>query len=276
MGPNINNLEGSIKMNDYKYLEFSVEDSIATITLNRPEAANALNIELASELNHVTNICQHDNNVRAVILTGNGKLFCAGGDLSSMATAGEKVDLALKELTDQCHSAFTSLMRMRAPVIIAVNGAAAGIGLSLALIGDITIASDKASFTTAYTAAGLSPDGGATYLLPRAIGFKRAKEMMLTNRKVGATDALDWGMVNQLVSHESLLDEAHSIAKRLAQGPTNAFGSVKSLMLSGFAESLESQMALEAEAIGKNAVSSDGQEGINAFLERRRPDFWGS
>jgi 2-(1,2-epoxy-1,2-dihydrophenyl)acetyl-CoA isomerase len=171
-------------MNQFNCLEFSQDGSVATITLNRPDAGNAFNLELASELNNVARQCREDSSIRAVILTGNGKLFCAGGDLASMAEAGDKVDLALKDLTDQCHEAYATLLSMPAPVVVAVNGASAGIGVSLTLIGDITIASEKASFTMAYTAAGLTPDGGATYLLPRAIGYKRAKEMMITNRKV--------------------------------------------------------------------------------------------
>jgi 2-(1,2-epoxy-1,2-dihydrophenyl)acetyl-CoA isomerase len=262
-------------MSEYNLLDFNIDGAVATITLNRPEAANAFNLELATELNHAAAVCQHNRNIRAVILTGNGKLFSAGGDLSVMSEAGDQVDAALKQLTDQLHSAFSTLMRMRAPLIVAVNGAAAGIGLSLALIGDITIASEKASVTLAYTAAGLSPDGGATYLLPRIVGIKRAREMMITNRRLTAAEALDWGMVNLVVAPGALLDETLVLAKSIAQGATNAFGSVKSLLLSSFNESFESQMVLEVEAIVRNAMSKDGQEGIQAFLNKRPPEFKG-
>jgi 2-(1,2-epoxy-1,2-dihydrophenyl)acetyl-CoA isomerase len=260
-------------MSEYELLEFGVDAGIATITLNRPDAANAFNLMLATELNHAANRCQQDSDVRAVVLCANGKLFSAGGDLRVMSKAGDQVDTALKQLTDQLHSAFSILMRMRAPLVVSVNGAAAGIGMSLALIGDITIASEKASFTLAYTAAGLSPDGAATYLLPKIIGIKRAREMMITNRRLTAAEALEWGMVNQVVAPDDLRDETLTLAKSIARGPTNAFGSVKSLVLSGFHESLESQMALEVEAIVRNAMSKDGQEGIHAFLDKRQPKF---
>ena len=262
-------------MSEYSLLDFEIDGGIATITLNRPEAANAFNLELATELNQAASVCQYNPNIRAVVLTGNGKLFSAGGDLTVMSEAGDQVDAALKQLTDQLHGAFSTLMRMRAPLIVAVNGAAAGIGLSLALLGDFTIASEKASFTLAYTAAGLSPDGGATYLLPRVVGIKRAKEMMITNRRLTATEALEWGVVNQVVAPEALLDETQALAKSVAQGATNAFGSVKSLLLSSFNESFESQMVLEVEAIARNAMSKDGREGIQAFLQKRRPEFKG-
>jgi len=262
-------------MSEYELLEFSLDAGIATITLNRPDAANAFNLTLATELNHAANRCQQESDVRAVILCANGKLFSAGGDLGVMSEAGNQVDAVLKQLTDQLHSAISIFMRMRAPLIVAVNGAAAGIGLSLALIGDITIASEKASFMLAYTAAGLSPDGAATYLLPKIVGIKRAREMMITNRRLTATEALEWGMVNQVVGADALLDETLVLAKSIAQGPTNAFGSVKSLVLSGFGESLESQMRLEVEEIIRNAIGKDGREGIDAFLNKRQPRFNG-
>ena len=260
-------------MSEYELLEFQVDCGIATITLNRPDAANAFNLTLATELNHAANRCRQDPGVRVVVLGANGKLFSAGGDLSVMAEAGDQVDAALVQLTDQLHSAFSILMRMRAPLIVAVNGAAAGIGLSLALIGDITIASEKSSFTLAYTAAGLSPDGAATYLLPKIIGIKRAREMMITNRRLTAAEAMEWGMVNQVVAPDALPDETLALAESIAQGPTNAFGSVKSLLLSGFHESLESQMRLEVEEIIQNAMGKDGREGIDAFLHKRQPRF---
>lgn len=262
-------------MNEFKLIEFSIDNGIASITLNRPQAGNAFNLLLATELNQAVNACQYDPNVRVVLLQAQGKLFCAGGDLASMAEAGDQVGAALKALTDQIHGAYSTMSHMRAPVIAVINGAAAGIGMSLALVADITLASDKASFLMAYTAAGLSPDGGSTYLLPKAIGIKRAKEMMITNRKLSAQEALDWGLVNQVVPHDNLQAEAQALAATLAKGATNAFGSAKSLLLAADTQSLEGQMALESTAIAANASGIDGQAGIHAFLNKQKPEFIG-
>ncbi len=262
-------------MNNFELVEFSVENGVATITLNRPSAGNAVNLLLATELNQAANLCCYNSSVRAVILNANGKLFCAGGDLAAMAQAGENVDSLLKDIAEQCHAAYSTLQRMRAPVIAAINGPAAGIGFSLSLAADIAIASDKASFLMAYTAAGLSPDGGISYLLPKMIGLRRAKEMALSNRKLSANEALDWGLVNKVVAGDDLQQEALALATTLAQGATNAIGSAKSLFLSGDTQSLETQMILEAGEIAKNAKTKDGQEGIHAFLERRKADFTG-
>lgn len=262
-------------MDQFKLIHFSIEQSIAYITLNRPNEGNAFNLQLATEFNQAANICQHDETIRAVLIKANGKLFCAGGDLASMAKAGQQVDAALKALTDQLHGAFSTLSRMRAPVIAAIQGPAAGIGLSLALIADMTLASDKASFVMAYTAAGLSPDGGSTAMLPKIVGLKRAKELILTNRKLTATEALDWGLVNKVVPADELLQEAQSLASRLATGASSAFGSAKSLLISSESESFESQMVLEASAIAQNAKGKDGQEGIRAFLNKEKPIFTG-
>lgn len=262
-------------MKTLNYIEMTVKDSVATIILNRPKEANAIDLNLAKELDYVATFCANRTDVGAVVLTGKGHFFCAGGDLSAMSKAGNEVDLALQELTKYCHRAFLTFMTMKAPLIVAVNGVAAGIGFSLSLIGDITIASENASFLMAYTQAGLSPDGGVTYLLPKAIGYKRAKELMLTNRKLSSEEAVSWGMVNKSVEINSLLEEASHLAKKLSKGPKNAIGDIKSLVLQGFENNIDSQLTQEAIAISKNAKDRDGQEGILAFLEKCRPVFGG-
>ncbi len=259
----------------FSTIEFSIENALATICLNRPDAANTVNLALAEELQRAVIACEENASVRAVLLTAHGKLFCAGGDLASFAEKGEGISEELKKVTFYAHDAFSRLMRMSAPVVTAVNGAAAGIGLGLALVGDYTLASGKASFTSAYTAAGLSPDGGATSLLVQLVGVKRAKELMLLNRRLSAAEALDWGLVNEVVEPEALQERAHQIAQQLACGPTRAFAAVKRLVLSAEKNTIETQMISESRMIAANAKTRDGREGIAAFLEKRKPEFSG-
>jgi 2-(1,2-epoxy-1,2-dihydrophenyl)acetyl-CoA isomerase len=256
-------------------MTFDVSDGVAIIRLNRPDAANAMTIELAKELMDVATECDERPDVRAVLLTANGKLFCAGGDLKSFAAFGDSIGSKLKEMTIYLHAGLSRFTRMEAPLIIAVNGMAAGAGMSLAVAGDYVIASDAAQFTMAYTNAGLSPDGSSTYFLPRLIGMRRTQELMLTNRRLTADEALQWGMIHAVVSADELEAEAMKMASRLAGGPTAAYGSVKRLLTATFTETLESQMELEAREIAANAKGVDGREGIAAFIAKRAPNFTG-
>lgn len=252
-----------------------IDGALARITLNRPDAANALTLPMCQELLRVAIRCDEDPTVRAILMTGAGKLFCAGGDLASFAEMGDRIGAGLKEMTHYLHAAISRLTRGDAPVVTAVNGAAAGAGMSLAVAGDLVFASEKAKFSMAYTAAGLSPDGSSTFFLPRIIGLRRSAELMLTNRRLSAAEALDWGLVNQVVPAEEAVGQAESIARQLAEGPTGAFGVVKKLLATSFTESLESQMELEAQGIAGCSGTADGQEGIAAFLEKRAPRFSG-
>lgn len=260
----------------YENLTLERRDGVATLTLNRPTAANSLDIPLARDLMHAAIECDDDPGVRAVVLTGAGKMFCAGGDLRSFADAGPAIASRLKELTVYLHAAISRLTRMNAPVVAAVNGMAAGAGFSLAIAADLVVASDTAGFVMAYTQAGLVPDGSSTFFLPRRIGDRRTRELMLTNRRLSAAEALDWGLVNQVVPADELLPAATKLAATLAAGPTRAFGAVKSLLNETFEHGLEAQMELEARAIAGASIGPDGQEGIRAFLEKRKPQFTGS
>ncbi|MEB2284944.1 MAG: enoyl-CoA hydratase [Polyangiaceae bacterium UTPRO1] len=250
-------------------------DGVAILTLNRPSAANSIDLPLARELMLAAIACDDDPEVRAVVLTGAGKMFCAGGDLRSFSGAGAAVASHLKELTSYLHAAISRLVRMDAPVIAAVNGMAAGAGFSLAAAADLVIAADTAGFVMAYTQAGLVPDGSSTFFLPRRIGDRRARELMLTNRRLSAAEALEWGLVNRVVPAERLLPEATALATTLAAGPTRALGAVKALLNESFEHGLEAQMELEARAIAAAAGTSDGREGVRAFLEKRKPEFTG-
>ena len=260
---------------DYQTLNFDVDSGVATITLNRPEALNAMSPAMAKELHEVALQIDANNSVRAVILTGTGKAFCAGGDLGAFVAAGEQARTLILQMTGDLHLALSRLSRNRAPVIAAVNGTAAGAGFSLAMAADLAIAEEQAVFTMAYTNAGLSPDGSSTYFMPRKIGDRRTRELMLTNRFLTAPEALDWGVVNQVVEGGGALAAARVMATGMAQGPTEAYAQVKRLLDSSFSQSLETQMELEARAIADQVASVDGQEGMLAFVEKRKPQFRG-
>lgn len=260
----------------YSTLLFDVKDHVAHVTLNRPEAANSLNLDLARDFMHAMLQCDEDDAIRAVVLTGAGRMFCAGGDLKGFAAQGEHLSYHMKEVTTYLHAGISRMTRMNAPVVVAVNGAAAGAGMSLACACDLVLAGASARFTMAYTRAGLTPDGSSTYFLPRIVGLRRALELTLTNRTLTAAEACDWGIVTKVVPDADLLTEASSLAMILASGATRALGAAKRLLHDGFSESLESQMEAETRAIAAMSRTSDGREGIAAFLEKRTAAFMGS
>jgi len=254
---------------------FEVADGVATITMNRPDEANALNLTMAQELARISILCDEDPDIRAVILTGAGRFFSAGGDVASFGAAGDGAAALIKEMTMYLHAAVSRFNRMNAPLVGAVNGMAAGAGFSLASSCDLVVADESAVFLSAYTAAALSPDGSSTYFLPRHIGMKRSAELMLTNRRLSAREALDWGIINQIASDGEALNAALAIAKELAAGPTLAYGAVKHLLHESLSSSLETQMELEARTIADMTRTADGREGIQAFLDKRAPAFRG-
>ena len=260
----------------FETLTYDVAEGVGTITISRPEAANAMSPQCAAEFSEVAILCDDDPAVRAVVLTGAGKMFCAGGDLGAFAEAGAGAKSLLKKMTGDLHLGLSRLARMSAPVIAAVNGTAAGAGFSLVMACDLAIAAQSAVFTMAYTRAGLSPDGSSTFYMPRKIGDRKARELMLTNRVLSAAEALDWGIVNRVVEDAEVLDAVRALALDLARGPTLAYGAVKTLLNGSFEQTLESQMELEARAISELSVSADGQEGIDAFMNKRKPQFTGS
>lgn len=260
---------------DYTTLLFDVRDNIAHITLNRPEAANTMNEDMGRDLMHAVLHCDEDPSIRAVVLTGKGSLFCAGGDLKSFTTQGKHLPYFLKEVTTYLHAAISRLTRMSPPVIAAVNGFAAGAGMSLALASDIVVAAQSARFNVAYTRVGLTPDGSLSYFLPRCVGLKRALELTLTNRVLSAQEALDWGIVTRVVPDGELLEQANAIATQLAAGAPKALGAAKRLLHTGWNETLETQMEHESQAIASMAKTADTHEGISAFIEKRLPKFKG-
>ncbi len=254
---------------------FAVTDGVATITLNRPEQFNALTLRMARELHLAAIACDENPEVRAVVITGNGKAFFAGGDLSSFDAAGDDRSALIKEMTTYFHAAISRFNRMDAPVIAAVNGVAAGAGFSLMMSTDLAYAARSAKFTMAYTRAGLTPDGSSTYFLPRLVGLRRAQELTLTNRTLTAEEAQQWGLLTDVVNDGDLMANVAALAIGLAKGPTRSFGASKRLMRDGINETLETQMELETRAIAAASLRHDGREGVAAFLAKRAPVFTG-
>ena len=263
-------------MEIFSTVTLDIDDGLARLTLNRPEAANTMNMAMGEDLMNAGILLSETQGIRAVLLTGSGKMFCAGGDLKAFSTQGEDLGIFVKRLTSCLHVGMSHLARMSAPLVVAVNGVTAGAGISLCAIGDIVLAAESATFTLAYTAAGLVPDGGSTWLLPRLIGTRRSQELMLLNRRLSAEEAENWGLVTRVIADEVLEAEAEKLAHKLAHGPTQAFGRVKQLLASSFETGFETQMEYESAAMTSVATGRDGREGVSAFLEKRRPDYNGS
>lgn len=259
----------------YETIDLTVRDNVAHLVLNRPQAANGITVELARDFMYAALHCDENANVRAVILSGAGRMFCGGGDLKAFATKGDELSHYLKEVTTYLHAAVSRLTRMDAPVIAAVHGSAAGAGMSIACAADVVLAAENAKFTMAYTRAGLTPDGSSTYFLSRIVGLRRALDLALTSRVLSATEAMELGIVTRVVAEASLLDEAKTLAASLAAGPTKALGATKRLLHEGWNGTLETQMELETRAIADVARGPDAREGIAAFAEKRPAKFIG-
>ena len=259
---------------EFETILFDVADGVAIVTFNRPDAANAMNLRLMQELMEVSIRCDEDPAIRAVVVTGSGRFFSAGGDLSAF-DAAEDMGALLKQMTVYFHAAVSRFSRMDAPLISAVNGVAAGAGFSFALASDLVVAGESAMFTSAYTAAALTPDGSSTYFLPRLVGVRRAMELMLTNRRLSATEAVEWGIANRVVPDDELMDAVGELAAGLAAGATVAFGRVKDMLHSSLSGTLETQMEMESRAIADMSRTHDGVEGVSAFLAKRKPEFEG-
>lgn len=263
-------------MPNFNTIVFTINDQVAVITLNRPEAANGLSMEMSQELLSAALSCKHDKNIRAILIQANGKMFSAGGDLKEFSSYGDKLGERIEELLIYFNATLDMISKLDAPVIVAVNGMAAGAGFSLACSADFVLAGESAKFTMAYTAAGLSPDGSASYYLPRLIGMRKTQELMLSNRRLSAQEALDWGIISKIVADDDLQSEALTLAKTIANGPTKAFGSVKTLLHNSFQNNLSEQLQLESTLMTAMSQTADGKEGISAFIEKRAPEYKGN
>ncbi|MBB3358036.1 MULTISPECIES: enoyl-CoA hydratase/isomerase family protein [unclassified Novosphingobium] len=247
--------------------------AVAIVTLNRPAAGNTLDMPTATRLEQVVASVAGDASVRCVVLTGTGKLFCGGGDVGSFGRASEGPSAFLFALAGSVHRSVLALARMGKPLVTLVNGPAAGAGLSLAILGDVALAAPSAHFTAAYGMVGLTPDGGMSWTLPRVVGLRRAQEIILTNRRIGAEEAAQIGLVTRVVAAETLLDEGLAVAERLAQGPVGAIAGARALLAASMQNDLATQLDLEVVRIADAGAGAEAAEGIAAFAERRPPRF---
>lgn len=254
-------------------VDIEQEGGVARIILNRPQAGNAINMALAHALMRAAMHCDENDTVRCVILTARGKMFCAGGDIPEFANAGDDVGFHLKEITAYLHVAVARLLRMTKPLIVAVNGPAAGAGFGLSIAGDVVVASRSARFLSAYGALGYTPDGGLTWLLPRLVGLRRAQEILLTNKTVTADEAKAIGLVTDVVDDEDLMSAAMRVAAGMAKCSHTAIGKTRSLLIDGASASLEAHLDQESRFIAESGKSSHGQAGIKAFLAKVPPEF---
>lgn len=263
-------------MKSLETVTFEQKDGVGWIRMNRPKELNAFNIAMGKDLCTAANHCGGEKSIRAVVLTGTGRAFCAGGDVQEMNRHLQKegrADLFLRELTVLLHSFVAEIVRMRKPVIAAVNGTAAGAGMSMSLACDLGLAVEGCRFVLAYTNVGLVPDGGSSYLLTRLVGYRKAMEIAYLNEPIDSGEALRLGLVNKVFPAETFEEEVSKLATRLVRGPTETYGRARNLMRLGLIEPLESQMENERQGIITSALSEEFQEGVTAFVGKRKPDF---
>jgi 2-(1,2-epoxy-1,2-dihydrophenyl)acetyl-CoA isomerase len=257
-------------------LTLDVTDGIATVRLDRPDDANAIDVPMARDLSEVATRLAEDPSVRVVLLGGNGPMFTAGGDIPLFShTPPDELPGLLRRLIDDYHLAIERLTELDAPIVCGVRGAAAGGGLGMVCAADYVVAADDAVFTVGYGRLGLTADGGNSWFLPRLVGMRRAQEMFLLNRRLTAAEALDWGLVNRLVPAADVDAEARAVAETLAAGPTRAFGGMRALLRQSYETPLRDQLADEQARIVAISATADSAEGVAAFAARRTPRFDG-
>ncbi|PPK70147.1 enoyl-CoA hydratase-related protein [Actinokineospora auranticolor] len=257
-------------------LAVSDGDGVRTLTLNRPDAFNSLTVELKEALLTALVEAAADEGVRAVVLTGAGKAFCAGQDLKEHIALLRADDPApLRTVEEHYNPIVTAITTLPKPVIAAVNGMAAGAGASFAYACDLRVAADSARFLMAFAGVGLTADSGASWTLPRLIGYGRAMEMMLLGKPVDAAEALRIGMVNQVVPAAEVLPAALALATRMAAGPTTAYAKIKEALLASAGGPLADGLAVEGRTQGEAGASADHREGVEAFVAKRTPNFTG-
>jgi 2-(1,2-epoxy-1,2-dihydrophenyl)acetyl-CoA isomerase len=264
-------------MSEYETVNVHHDGAAATIELNRPETLNAWNTQLGHDLLAAVTAVAQDDGVRAVVVTGAGRAFSAGADLRDLSadrTADGHPNVR-KVLTERYHPIITTIRTMPKPVVAAVNGPAVGIGLSLALASDLVIAAESAYLLLAFVNIGLVPDGGSSLFVPTRVGFARATEMAMLGERIGAAQALQWGLVNRVVPDDAFAAEVAALRDRLAAGPTRSYAGAKRQLNAWVFGRIREQLALEASVQQEMAGSGDFAEGVTAFVQKRQAAFGG-
>jgi 2-(1,2-epoxy-1,2-dihydrophenyl)acetyl-CoA isomerase len=260
---------------EYETVNHYRRGGAAKLELNRPDRLNALNEQLSKDLIAALNAVSADPDVRAVLITGAGRAFSSGADLGGVDTASGPPDLG-RTLVERYHPMMLAIRQMPKPVVSAVQGAAAGVGLSLALACDLVVAAESGYFLLAFVNIGLVPDGGSSLFVPSRIGFARAAEMAMLGERIGARQALDWGLINRVWPDGELADRADELVSRLAQGPTRSYAGIKRQLNNWLYDRMSSQLEFEAAVQQELGRSDDFAEGVVAFSQKRPPRFTGS
>ena len=261
----------------FETVKYDFSDSVATITMNRPEALNALSLQLGKDLRAAIEKAIEDK-ARAVVLTGEGRAFCSGGDLREMQAMWQKegrVEAFLENPLEALHAVIALIRETPIPFVAAVQGVCAGAGTNFALACDLILVAENASFNEAFVRIGLSPDCGGSFFLPRAVGEKLAAELFMLGGTINARRAAEIGMINRVVPAENLMEETTALAKKLALAPTGSIGRIKKMLNASFSNDLSQQLGLEHELQIESGKSNDFKEGVQAFFEKRPPNFSG-
>lgn len=259
-----------------QFIEKNLRNGVLAIVLNRPDVLNSFNYAMAEEVQTAFSEAENSPEIRCVLLTGNGRAFCAGQDLQEVTEIAKDPDRELSEVVHHTYNPIIKAIRnLEKPVICAVNGTAAGAGANIALACDMVLASEEAKFIQSFSNIGLIPDSGGTFFLPRLIGLAKATELTFTGRPVKASEAVEMGMIYKSVAKDQLFEEATTLCEKFAQMPTRGYGLTKRGFNAGFGNDLDSQLNFEADLQAEAGNTEDYHEGVQAFLEKRTPTFKG-